>query len=226
MPAYIEARSKDPFTTAFGVGLPVRTYDRNARQRIQLRQELTMKQPFTVGFTGHIKSVNQVIGQTYGNKVRDEINDVAQDVGMTSSHALEYQDPDSVVKQGCEKAAHARNTSLRQQQPDSETFFVSTSHLAYRAPHLSNYSTPAWTEQSTSSMGQPDIYGHSKKKAMHARQMPTQYAEALSSTESNLRPITTGGTDRYKPQLVVPPSTRIGAAGMPTQPHVWLQSVK
>ena len=225
MPAFAKQRSKDPFTTAFGEGLPVRTFDRNYRQRTLEQSERMMEKPFPTGYTGHVRAVRHVNGQTYGRQVREQINGVARDLtnpSIGSSHREHFQDPNKVVSEGCDRAARARVRSASTQKPD-ETMYVSSSQLAYTAPGPQCYYTPAWSERSTSNIGQPDVYGHAHEKPLHMRQ-PSKRAMSASAAGASIRSTVpaAGAAPGRRPNSVVPPRSIAGAAGAATRSDRWL----
>mmetsp|Transcript_51679 Transcript_51679/g.143101 ORF Transcript_51679/g.143101 Transcript_51679/m.143101 type:complete len:272 (-) Transcript_51679:405-1220(-) len=225
MPAFSKSRSKDPFTTAFGEGLPLRVYDRNRQQRALEHNERSMQKPFPAGYTGHVRDVRFVDGQTYGRQVREQLNGVAPVSGdrpaSGSSHRDQFRHPQEVVCEGYERATRARAQSASVRRPDQQSMYVSSSHLAHRAPGPECYFTPAWSERSTSNIGQPDVYGHAMEKPTHTRQ-PARRAQSSAARESLRSMPAAGAKSGQRPDSVQPPQRIAAAAGMASRKDAWV----
>jgi len=223
MPDFIAAREKDPFTTSFGEGLPFRTYDRNQRARSAHQASRSMEQPYPPGYTGHVGKVRHVVGQTYGRQVRDAINSVTPAVELAeydskvlsvnpnggipcaappavatvSTQQLAYLHPDDEVAASHRRAANAVST---RKPVDNNSRYASSSHLSYPPPPSSCYATPGWSERPTSNIGQPDVYKHAKKLAVHQPKLPQRMLAAGMTMEPRPtytgRPATSGPSTR------------------------------
>ena len=182
LPAFTEMRQSDPFTTSFGGGLPFRTYDRNRRARNAETACRTMEQPYPTGYTGHVGTIRHVVGQTYGQQVREAINSVTPSVelatvspkeAIVSTQQLAYLPPDKAAEAIHTRVANARSIRV---PVDHESRFASSSQLSYKPPPPRSYATPGWSERPTSNIGQPDVYKHAKKLVVHEPKLPTRFS--------------------------------------------------
>lgn len=205
--AFIDARRSDPFTTNFGDGLPFRTYDRNLRARTAQAMNRTVEQPYPQGYSGHVSKIRHVVGQTYGQQVREAINSVTPTTEiakvqpvetpsdwrsipdkdrLVSTQQLSYKPPDTVMEITKEKIANSRSIRIPQ---NPESRYASSSLLAYPPPPASCYNTPGWSERPTSNIGQPDVYKHVKAVRIHDATLPrrlvTQHNERLAAAAAS-----------------------------------------
>ena len=202
----------------------MRTYDRNLRARQVVDANKQMAQPYPVGYTGHVANTRQVDGQTTGRAVREAINHVAEPIPRLGSTAgAAFANPDDMVKTA-KRAANAasRLDQTRRGRSDDSSVYASTSAISYKHPDRSSYYTPAWSQRSTSNIGQPDPYGHKTTLPVHDP-TPPRRLEALElktaapSTPPPLpREMTAGGR-----RVAAPASVR-GAAGCATRPDIHL----
>jgi hypothetical protein len=226
-PAYVAKHQRDKFTTNFGNGLPYRVYDRNQRAKMQTEAASTMEQPFPLGYTGHVGNTTQGtygLGQTYGRKVRDAINDVPDQVDKwVSTQELAFRHPNDEVAAAYDRAA--RGVS-RRRATDPDSIWMSTSQAGYQPPGPESYQTPAWTERMTSNIGQMDTYGHFQESPIHrppdrpATAAPKMQATSPlpptnSGSRQSSRSVTLDSVD-MKARKSLPP------AGCATRPDGWV----
>ena len=205
MDKYTDVRQQDPFTTSFGEGLPFRTYDRNFRARKAASAVRTMEQPYPRGYTGHVGKIRHVVGQTYGQQVREAINSVTQPVDLAvydpyiqspnpsggirskapaseatvSTQQLAYRHPDDEVNSRLQRVADAVPT---RKPVDNNSRYASTSGLAYQPPPPKSYATPGFSEKPTSNIGQPDVYKHAARHTVNRATLP----RSLTATGSTM----------------------------------------
>lgn len=195
LPQFAEVRQSDPFSTSFGNGLPFRTYDRNARARSANAATRLMEQPYPPGYTGHVSKVRHVVGRTYGVQVREALNSVTPPVELAkydpnvlsvnptggipsggtaaestvSTQQLSYKPPAEVVDTIHSRVVAAKSIRV---PVDHSSRYASSSQLSFRPPPAACYATPGWSERPTSNIGQPDVYKHAKKLAVHQPTLP------------------------------------------------------
>jgi len=222
--AYANKHKNDLFTTSFGEGrLPERVYDRNHRANTMTVATRNMEQPYPLGYTGHVSSTRQLIGQTYGRKVRDALNDVADaDGGFLSTQQLAFRHPDDEV--AATHSRTARSVSKRPTVPDTNSIWVSTTQAEYLPPKSACYQTPAWTERMTSNIGQLDTYGHFQEKAIHRATdpRPATAASQLPATNSASRRVTATAPSSEFAGSSRPARKTMPAAGRSTRPDAWV----
>jgi hypothetical protein len=222
LPAFSNARKDDPFTTSFGEGLPFRTYDRNQRARSAAAACRTMEQPFPRGYTGHVGGIRHVVGQTYGRQVRDAINSVTplvekalydpKGISPNPSGAIPSAAPPSEATVSTQQLAylapareieeiHARvhNAVSTRRPVDLESRYASTSQLSYKPPPPRCYATPGWSERPTSNIGQPDVYKHAKRLAVHQPVLPKRLSSAGATMDRFPPPMLPGSASAAAP---------------------------
>ena len=191
---FAPARSEDPFTTNFGEGLPFRTYDRNLRARTAQTMNRTVEQPYPQGYSGHVSKIRHVVGQTYGQQVREAINSVTPSVQiatvkpvetpsdwnsipckdrLVSTQQLSYMPPDDVMVQSRAKVDNSRSVRIPQ---NPESRYASSALLSFPPPPASCYATPGWSERPTSNIGQYDAYNHVQSCKIHVAELPRRLA--------------------------------------------------
>ena len=220
---FAQGRANDPFTTAFGEGLPVRTYDRNGRARQAHNASKSMEQPYPAGYTGHVATTRAVNGQTYGRAVREAINEVAEPIPrLGSTAATAFIDPNEMVRSSKRAASAACRRTHTRDRSNEASMYASTSQLAYRQPTPTCYHTPAWSERTASNIGQADTYGHGQTRQLHAPRAPRRLqGGSMSASRPQTPPplpkeMTAGG------RRVAAPASVLGAAGLGTRPDIHL----
>ena len=231
--AYVNKHKNDVFTTSFGTGLPYRVQDRNHRAQTMTEATLKMEQPYPLGYTGHVSETRQVIGQTYGRKVRDAINSVPDVVdGFHSTQELAYRHPDHEVAMTHDRTRRSVSKRPTFEKLDPNSIWTSTSHAGYRPPMPSCYQTPAWSERMTSNIGQLDTYGHLQEKPIHrpstSSRPSTAAATPLPATNSASRRVSIATPASTSASEYAAPSRRrtMPAAGVATRPDAWVASKK
>ena len=224
-PAHVSKHRNDLFTTSFGNGLPYRVYDRNQRADRITEATRSMEQPYPLGYAGHVSHTSQVIGQTYGRKVRDAINDVADEHdNFHSTQELAFRHPDHEVSE-----THRRTAQIVSKRPTSsgsDSVWTSTTQAEFRQPKPACYQTPAWTERMTSNIGQLDTYGHFQEKPIHR---PTDRPAAAAAAATPQLPATNSASRRVsvaassEPAAPDRPARRaMPPAGRATRPDAWV----
>ena len=225
--AYVNKHKDDLFTTSFGNGLPYRVHDRNHRAQTMTEATLKMEQPYPLGYTGHVSDTRQIIGQTYGRKVRDAINCVADDSdGFHSTQELAFRHPDHEVTLTHDRTSRSVSKRPTFEKLDPNSIWMSTSQAEYRPPKPACYQTPAWSERMTSNIGQLDTYGHFQEKPIHRPTDSRPTTTSLRPATASL-PATNSASRRVS---IAPPSesaapTRrrsMPAAGCCTRPDAWV----
>ena len=85
-------------------------------------------------------------------------------------------------------AIHTRVSNARSiRRPiNHESRYASSSLLSFQPPPATCYSTPGWSERPTSNIGQPDVYKHAKKLAVHPPTLPKRLSSSGSEKMSKL----------------------------------------